>query len=99
MEFNLKKLEEIFKIGAGTVKPCPLPDVDPDGEKAIEHVNLIRIEPQPPKWKYDEEDNRVESEGFAKSMWRKFSKGELINNDGSQMTKKQLQELLKKLEN
>lgn len=94
----LKELEKLFRIGAGIVKPCPLPDVDPDGYKAIEHVKLVRVEPQPPDYNYDALDNEAEAKGFEKKMWRKFEKGELVNNDGSQMTKKQLEELLNALQ-
>lgn len=84
---NVKKLESIFKIGAGTVKPCPLPDVDLDGHRAIEHVSLIRIKPQPAGWNYDAEEISADNKRFKKFLIE------------SGLNDKQIEDLLKKLGN
>lgn len=97
MAEKIKKLEKLFQQQADKKGPCPLPDPQTNGTRSIEHTGLIRLEPQPTGWRYDQEDNEAESKGFEKTMWRKFEKGELVNNDGTPMTKNQLEELLKQL--
>lgn len=96
---TLEELEELFQEQADINGPCPLPDPKTDGTRSIEHIVLIHVEPQPPDYNYDKLDNEAESKGFAKSMWRKFGNGELVNDDGTPMTKEQLKKLLRALEN
>lgn len=94
---SIKRLESLFEEQADRIGPCPLPDPQTKGTRSIEHIGLIRVEPQPKGWRYDQEDNEAEAEGFARTMWRKFEKGELVNDDGTEMTRQQLEEILKKL--